>query len=184
MEVKNKSITFSVPTREFVSNNNQVIFDTLEKAIGFVPNMYAFFAHSPTALADYLSFQNRKSSLSFKEKEVINLIVSQLNGCNYCKSAHTEMGKLAGFTEEQIIEIRNGSISFDTKLNALVELSKAIVMYRGEITESVKQSFFNEGYSVENMIDTVMTIGDKIVNNYLYALVKVPIDFPIAKSIK
>jgi len=28
-----------------------------------------------------------------------------------------------------------------------------------------------------------MTIGDKIMTNYLFALVKVPIDFPMAKSL-
>ena len=174
----------TVPTREKVSGDNQVIFDDLEKAVGFVPNMYAFFAHSPTALIDYLSLQNRKNSLSNKEKEVINLIVSQINGCNYCKSAHTVIAKMLGFTEEQILEIRRANISFDTKLNALVALAKEIVVKKGEASEEAKTKFFKEGYSTENLIDIVMTIGDKIMTNYLFALAKVPIDFPLAKSLK
>ena len=33
--------TFNVPTRENVSENNQAIFDNLNKALGFVPNLYA-----------------------------------------------------------------------------------------------------------------------------------------------
>ena len=65
--------TFQVPTREQVSANNQAIFDQLEKGLGFVPNLYATFAYSDTALGDYLSLQNRKSSLKAKEREVINL---------------------------------------------------------------------------------------------------------------
>ena len=56
--------TFNVPTREEVSENNQAIFDNLQKQVGFVPNLYATYAYSDTALGDYLAFQNRKTSLS------------------------------------------------------------------------------------------------------------------------
>lgn len=174
---------FTVPTRENVSENNQVLFDNLQKAVGFVPNMYAFFAHSSSALGDYLTLQNRKNSLNIKEKEVINLVVSQLNGCNYCKAAHTAIGKMVGFTEEQTLEIRKASISFNPKLNALVKLAKEIVTNKGEVSEEVKENFFNEGYTTENLVDVVMTVGDKIITNYLFAIAKVPIDFPETQAI-
>jgi hypothetical protein len=32
---------FTVPTRSEVSENNQAIFDALQKNLGFVPNLYA-----------------------------------------------------------------------------------------------------------------------------------------------
>merc|ERR1711916_89592 len=90
-ETKNtkKMSTFNVPTGSEVSENNQVIFDNLQKALGFVPNLYATYAHSETALQNYLNFSNAKTSLSAKEKEVVNLAVSQVNECIYCLSAHT-----------------------------------------------------------------------------------------------
>jgi hypothetical protein len=37
---------FNVPTRDEVSENNQAIFDNLEKGVGFVPNIYAAMGHS------------------------------------------------------------------------------------------------------------------------------------------
>lgn len=55
---------FNVPTRDEVSANNQAIFDNLQKGLGFVPNLYASFAHSETALGDYLALQNRKKQPS------------------------------------------------------------------------------------------------------------------------
>lgn len=174
---------FTVPTRENVSENNQALFDNLQKVVGFVPNMYAFFAHSPSALGDYLTLQNRKNSLNNKEKEVINLVVSQLNGCNYCKAAHTAIGKMVGFTEEQTLEIRKANISFNPKLNVLVKLAKEIVTNKGEASEETKENFFNEGYTTENLVDVVMTVGDKIITNYLFAIAKVPIDFPEPQAI-
>jgi len=36
--------TYSVPTREEVSSHNQGLFENLQKNLGFVPNLYAYFA--------------------------------------------------------------------------------------------------------------------------------------------
>ena len=64
------------PKRAEVSENNQVIFDSLQKGLGFVPNLYAYFGKNDTALGDYLTLQNRKNTLTAKEREVINLVTS------------------------------------------------------------------------------------------------------------
>jgi AhpD family alkylhydroperoxidase len=119
---------FSVPTRDEVTPDNQALFDNLKKALGFVPNLFATFALSPTALGAYLTLQNGKSSLKPKEREVINLAVSQVNNCDYCLAAHTALGKMLGFTEAQIAELRRGRASFDAKTRspASRELSRSI----------------------------------------------------------
>ena len=173
--------TFTVPTRSQVSANNQIIFDNLQKGLGFVPNLYAYYAKNETALGDYLTLQNRKSTLRAKEREVINLVTSQINDCRYCQSAHTALGKLNGFTDEQIIEIRKGSASFDSKLDALVKFTASAVENRGRAAEESKEAFFAAGYDEANMIDVVMVIGDKITSNYLHNLTGFEIDFPLAQ---
>ncbi|BAO75719.1 alkylhydroperoxidase AhpD core [Winogradskyella sp. PG-2] len=124
--------TFNIPTREEVSENNQVIFDNLNKGLGFVPNLYATYAHSNTALENYLTFANAKTSLSAKEKEAVNLAVSQVNDCIYCLSAHTTIGKMNGFTDEQILELRAAFSSVNNKLDALAKLAKNITENRGK----------------------------------------------------
>lgn len=177
------SRTFSVPTRHDVSPANQSHFDNLQKGLGFVPNLYAYFAKSETALGDYLALQNRKSSLRAKEREVINLVTSQINGCRYCQSAHTVLGKMNGFTEEQILEIRGGTASFDTKLNALAQFTAAVVENRGHVAEEVKEAFFAAGYTEANLVDAVIIIGDKIISNYIHNLTGFEIDFPVAEEL-
>jgi uncharacterized peroxidase-related enzyme len=176
--------TFNVPKREEVSENNQAIFDNLNKALGFVPNLYATYAHSNTALENYLTFSNAKTSLSTKEREVVNLAVSEVNGCIYCLSAHTAIGKMNGFTDAQIFELRDGRASFDNKLNALARLAKNITENRGKTDEDVLENFFNAGYSKGNLIDTISLVGDKTISNYLHSTTKVPVDFPVAKSLE
>lgn len=174
---------FNVPTREEVSANNQAIFDNLEKGLGFVPNLYAYFAKSDTALGDYLALQNRKSSLKAKEREVVNLITSQINGCVYCQSAHTVLGKMNGFTEEQVLELRKGSASFDSKLHALVEFTASVVENKGKATIESKTAFFEAGYTEVNMIDVVIIVGDKIISNYIHNLTDFAVDFPLAPKL-
>lgn len=174
---------FTVPTRGEVSENNQAIFDNLQKGLGFVPNLYAYYAKNETALGDYLALQNRKSTLNAKEREVINLVTSQINGCRYCQSAHTVLGKMNGFTDEQVMEIRKGVATFNTKIDALAKFTKAVVENKGKVDQEVKDNFFNAGYTEANLIDVVIVVGDKVISNYIHNLISFEIDFPIAPEL-
>jgi uncharacterized peroxidase-related enzyme len=175
---------FNVPTKSEVSENNQAIFNQLEKGLGFVPNIYASFAHSDTALGNLLAIGQAKTSFSNKEKEVINLAVSQVNECVYCLSAHTAIGKMNGFTEDQILELRKGNASFDNKLNALAKFAKNVAENRGAATEQVVRNFYEAGYTQGSLADAIIQIGEITITNYFHRTTKVPIDFPIAKSIE
>ena len=175
--------TFTVPTAATVSPANQAIFEQLKKGLGMVPNLYATLAHSEHALGNYLTLQNGKSSLNAKEREVINLVVSQVNECAYCLAAHTALGAMIGFTPEQIIAIRKGGAPFDAKLDALAKLARSATLNRGRAAPELVDAFFAAGYNEGNLVDTVMVIGDKIITNYLHALTQVPVDFPAAPAL-
>lgn len=175
--------SFAVPTRAEVSAGNQAIFDNLQKGLGFVPNLYAYFAKNETALGDYLSLQNRKSTLRAKEREVINLVTSQINGCRYCQSAHTVLGRMHGLTDEQILEIRTGAASFDSRLDALAKFTASVVTNRGAAGPEARAAFFEAGYTEAHLIDAVIVIGDKIISNYLHRLTGLPVDFPLADEL-
>ncbi|WP_396591329.1 carboxymuconolactone decarboxylase family protein [Allomuricauda sp. R78024] len=176
--------TFNVPKREEVSSNNQAIFDNLEKAVGFVPNLFATYAYSENALGNYLNLSNAKTSLKAKEKEVVNLAVSEVNSCIYCLSAHTAISKMNGFTDDQILELRSGNASFDNRLDALAKLAKNITENRGTTDATVLDNFFTAGWTKENLIDTIVLVGDKTISNYINNTTEVPVDFPVAKPLE
>ena len=173
---------FNVPTREEVSTTNQEIFDALKKALGMVPNLYATIAYSDNGLKRYLDFQNAKTSLSNKEKEAVNLIVSQVNGCVYCQSAHVVLGKINGFDDSQLLDIRKGK-SENSRINALVKLAADITKNKGNASADNVEDFFNQGYTKENLVDLILQVSDKTAMNYLHNLTKVPVDFPLAETI-
>ncbi|MEM1216070.1 MAG: carboxymuconolactone decarboxylase family protein, partial [Bacteroidota bacterium] len=176
--------TFQIPTRDQVSANNQAIFDQLQKGLGFVPNLYATYAYSDTALGDYLALQNRKSSLRAKEREVINLVVSQVNECSYCLAAHTALGKMNGFSEDQILEIRGGTAAFDAKLDALARFVRDTTIQRGKPSAAHTEALFAAGYTDANLIDILVVIGDKIISNFVHGVTQVPVDFPVAPELE
>ena len=178
------SVQFNVPTRSEVSADNQAVFDNLEKGLGFVPNIFATYAHSENALKNYMNLSNAKTSLKNKEKEVVNLAVSQVNECEYCLAAHTAVAGMNGFTPAQILELRAGEASFDSKLDALAKLSKNITENRGATDTQVIENFLNAGWTKENLIDTIVLVGDKTITNYLHKTTQVPVDFPAAQPLQ
>jgi len=175
---------YKVPTKDEVTPNNQAIFDKLKDSLGFVPNLYAYYGKNETALNDYLQLQNRKTTLSKREKEIVNLVVSQYNGCQYCLSAHTAIAGMNGFAPEQIIDVRSGETAIDDKLNALAAFTLSVVQSRGKVSNETKQQFFDAGYTEENLIDTVLNIGDKTVSNFIHNIADFAIDFPQAPALE
>lgn len=173
----------TVPTRDNVSAANQALFDNLKKGLGFVPNLYATLAHSETALGTYLTLQNSKTSLNGKESEIVNLVVSQVNGCNYCLAAHTALGKMKGFTDAQMLEIRSGKATFDAKLGALAALVQDIAVSRGHPDAARVEAFYAAGYTPGHLVDVIVLVGDKTVTNYLHGATGVVIDFPAAPAL-
>jgi AhpD family alkylhydroperoxidase len=174
---------FNVPTRDEVSPANQVLFDNLKKGLGKVPNLYATLAYSEHALGSYLALQNAKSSVTGKAREIVNLVVSEVNNCEYCLAAHTVIGKMNGFTDAQVLEIRGGTASFDSKLDALARLVKSISTERGHADPALVDAFLAAGWTKENLVDVIVIIGDKTVTNYLHGVTSVPVDFPAADKL-
>jgi AhpD family alkylhydroperoxidase len=174
--------TFNIPTREEVSPASQTAFDNLKKGLGMVPNLYAAIAWSENGLPKYLAYQGSKTSLSNKEKEAVNLTVSQVNGCKYCLSAHTVLGRMNGFTDEEILLLRKGG-SGDSRLNALVTLAKDITENKGRASLENLDAFFAAGYTKGSLVDLILQVSDKIAMNYLHNLTGITIDFPLAPDL-
>ena len=118
-----------------------------------------------------------------KAREIVNLVVSQVNGCEYCLAAHTVIGKMSGFTDEQILEVRVGKASFDAKFDALARLVKNIAVNRGHADRALVDAFLAAGWTKANLVDVIVVIGDKTVTNYLHATTRVSVDFPAAPQL-
>lgn len=173
-----------LPDLAAVSEKNQRYAAYFMKKLGSVPNLYAAMMHSGHALGAYYAFHTRGSSLSKRESGAITLVVSQYHRAMYCLSAHTMIGKLNGFSGEEIIQLRGGRARFDAQLDALVQLAKGIVEGKGKVPPAMLENFFNKGYTLENLIDLLHVVGDTFITNFMSKVLEVPIDFPPADEIQ
>ncbi len=172
-------------TREQASPAVQPIFDLLKSKVGMVPNLYATIANSTNTLPAYLAFDEAlgKGVFTAKERQAIFLVVSQVNGCHYCQSAHTALGKMNGFTEEETIQLRTATIA-DEKLRALTSLASEITRSHGKPSQKSLDDFTKAGYGNDALVELVAHIGYKTVANYLHNIAHFPIDFPVAKELE
>lgn len=174
---------FEIPNKDNVSSANKVVFDHLEQSIGSVPHLFAIMAYSNFGLMRFLSFQNSASSLSKKEKEIVNLVVSEINNCLYCIREHTYIAMMNGFSEEEITAIRSGK-ALKKKWNALAVFTKFFSENKGKVPDDLLKNLFEAGYDLENLIDIVLQVSENMATNYLFNLTNIPIDFPETNELK
>jgi AhpD family alkylhydroperoxidase len=85
----------------------------VQKKLGMTPNMMRTMAQSPAVLEGYLNLSSALGggSLPAKLREQIALVVGEANGCEYCLSAHSAIGRMLGLSEEEILDSRRGESS-------------------------------------------------------------------------
>lgn len=73
----------------------QPLLEAVKRQLGVVPNMFRIIGNSPAGLEGYLSLLGAlgKGELEPKTRTRIAMVVAELNGCDYCLSAHTYLGK-------------------------------------------------------------------------------------------
>src|SRR6201988_3165470 len=66
----------------------------VQKSLGQTPNMTKVMANSPALLKGYLSLSGAAAggALPAAVRERLAISTAQLNGCEYCLSAHTYIG--------------------------------------------------------------------------------------------
>ena len=165
---------------ESASPKVKKILEGVKAKFGKVPNIFATIAHSPITLESFLSNSeafSRKISLTPREMEGIALTVGEHNGCHYCVSAHTVMAKMAGFSLEEALELREGK-SRDVKLDALVKFTDDLVDTKGHPSDRTVEAFFKAGYSEAALIEVIAWVAHNIFTNYFNNVNKTEIDFP------
>ncbi len=174
----------NVPGYEEVSAETKIIFEKLKTATGKVPNLYATIGYSGNALASYMAYVQAQVKNSFhgKDREAIYLIVSQLNGCEYCLASHTLSAIKFGWKEEETLLLRSNKFP-DPKWQAIYAVIQSVIENKGDVSDLLLTAFFEAGFSVAALIDLMVLINIMSFTNYVYRLTKIPVDFPLAKAI-
>jgi uncharacterized peroxidase-related enzyme len=159
------------------------LFAAIKKAIGKVPNAYATIGSSaPNVLAHVLQTGAvlKQGQLSALELEAINLAVSEVSQCDYCLAAHSMTSKMAGYTAEQIQQIRAGGLEGNAKIDALVKFALTLVTTRNTLAPEAVTSVKAVGYSDRQILEAILAVSAILFTNMFNRVNDTVLDFPKA----
>lgn len=157
----------------------RTLLDGVQKKLGMTPNMMRTMAHAPAVLEAYLGLSETlgRTSLSPKLREQIALAVGEANRCQYCLSAHTALGKMAGLSEEEVSDSRRGE-SPDRHTAAVLQFAGRIVTERGWVGDEDLAAARAAGVTDAEVAEIVALVALNIFTNYFNHVAGTDIDFP------
>ncbi|WP_297734842.1 carboxymuconolactone decarboxylase family protein [uncultured Maricaulis sp.] len=172
-----------IPDLDAVPAASKPILDAVHKQLGVVPNMFRLVASSPAALEGFAGNNGALSrALDVKTRERIALAVAQINGCDYCLSAHTYLGlNLAKLTPEEVARNRRGQ-SGDAKADAAVGFAAKVVRERGQVADADIKTLREAGYSDGQIVEIVAIAAENVFTNLLNNVARTDIDFPVVSA--
>ncbi|WP_291844670.1 carboxymuconolactone decarboxylase family protein [Maricaulis sp.] len=172
-----------IPDLDAVPAASKPILDAVHKQLGVVPNMFRLIASSPAALEGFAGNNGALSrALDVRTRERIALAVAQINGCDYCLSAHTYLGlNLAKLTPEEVARNRRGK-SGETKADAAVGFAAKVVRERGQVSDSDIKALRDAGYSDGQVIEIVALAAENVFTNLVNNVARTDIDFPVVSA--
>jgi uncharacterized peroxidase-related enzyme len=150
----------------------------LDQALGFVPNLAATMAESPTLISGFVELRTRLtgSELSGAEREIVALAVSFENDCDYCVAAHSTFALMQRADEEAVAAARRGDDPDDPKLAGLYRFARNLVARKGHVSEEERQALLDAGYSRGALFDVIAQVGHTTLANLAHSVSKAPLD--------
>jgi uncharacterized peroxidase-related enzyme len=161
------------------------LLDAVEKKYGAVPNSFKTMAHSPAGLQGFLDLSGTLEGgvLPFETRYQIAIAVSEINGCRYCLSAFTAIGKSNGMQDETLTMCRLAG-STDPKIDAMLKFAAAIMRKRGAVTPEDFQKVKSAGCSEEEIQEIVANVALFTFANYINLVIGTEVDFPLVMPMK
>ncbi|MEZ6196922.1 MAG: carboxymuconolactone decarboxylase family protein [Planctomycetota bacterium] len=156
------------------------ILDATRRAIGMVPNLHRTLAHAPAALLGYTQLAKAlaEGDLEPRLREHIAVGTAALNGCGYCASAHTAIGKGAGIAGDELARNLHGK-SDDPKVEAVLDFAREYVESRGAVADAAIERLVEAGFDDAAIVEIAAHVGLNFFTNAFNNLARTVIDFPV-----
>jgi uncharacterized peroxidase-related enzyme len=161
----------------------QPLLEAVHKQLGVVPNLHRVIGNSPAALDGYLGLSGAlgMGKLDARTRTRIALVVAELNGCDYCLSAHSYLGKnLARLEDAEMSANREGGSS-DAKAAAALRFAARVVTARGHVTDADVVAVKAAGHDDAQVVEIILHVALNTFTNYLNTVAVTEIDFPAVK---
>lgn len=163
---------------------SQPLLEAVKKQLGSVPNLFRLVGTSPAALEGYLGLSGAlaKGALGAKTRERIAITVAEQNGCDYCLSAHTYLGKALAKLDDGELEAARRARSVDPKADAALRFAKAVMTARGHVSAADLDAARKAGHSDAEIVEIVAHVAVNTLTNYVNSVARTEIDFPHVRA--
>jgi uncharacterized peroxidase-related enzyme len=165
---------------------SQPLLHEVKAQLGVAPNLFRLVAISPAALEGYVSMFAAlgKGDLPAPTRERIALAIAEANGCDYCLSAHTYLGRnVAKLDDAEMTANRNGA-SNDIMADAAVRFAVKVAKLRGHVSDADFHAVKAAGYSDAQIVEIVQHVALNTWTNYINSVAQTEIDFPAVTARK
>lgn len=148
------------------------------RASGRIPGLHGVLAESPNTLDAYQTLGKLfvRSSFSKEELTVVWQTINVEHGCHYCVPAHTGIA-LGMNVDPQLDEaLRNRAKMPNQRLQALHEMTLAIVRSRARVSPEQLEAFYAAGYENQHVLEIILGLSQKIISNYTIQFANTPVD--------
>jgi uncharacterized peroxidase-related enzyme len=137
----------------------QKYFDICNNKLGMVPNVLQAYAFDVDKLNAFTSFYNdlmlASSGLTKLEREMIAVVVSSINRCFYCLTAHgAAVRELSGDAKLGEMMVMNYRVAdLDTRTRAMLDFAAQVTVESYTIEEADRQALRDVGFSDRDIWD-------------------------------
>lgn len=173
----------SIPTVDDALEGSKPVLNAVREQLGVVPNLFRLIGNSPAALEAFAAFSGAlKKTLDVKTRERIALAVAQVNGCDYCLSAHSYLASnLAKLSPAEIAQNRKGG-STDPQADAAVRFAAKVAQERGHVSDADLSAIRLAGHDDAQIVEIVALVAENSFTNYLNEVARTDIDFPVVRA--
>lgn len=133
------------------------LLDAVARQLGSVPNLFRAVAVSPQALEGQLALAGAlaKGKLPSATRQRIALAVAEVNGCDYCLSAHSYLARNVSKLDDAEISANRSGASNDPKAEAAVRFAASVARLRGRVSDADFAAVQAAGYTDAQIIEIV-----------------------------
>lgn len=138
---------------------NAAYFAKCMEKLGFVPNVLRAYAFDNAKLAAFIAMADdlmlADSGLSKLEREMIAVVVSSINHCHYCLTAHgAAVRQRSGDPELGELMVQNyRAAALPPKQRAMLDFTAKLTESPDKIVEADRQALRNAGFSDRDIFD-------------------------------
>ena len=141
------------------------LFDKCQEKLGLIPNVLRAYSFAPEKLRAFNGLYNdlmlADSGLSKLEREMIAVVVSSINRCFYCLTAHgSAVRALSGDPVlGELLAFNYRAAQLSPRHRAMLDFAALMTTGSAKISESEREALRTEGFSDRDIWDIAAVAG-------------------------